>query len=760
MKILTKSYDIREQNLIRELASKVGVLNSTAEILYGRGYDTEDKVRNFLSPDKWERLSPFTLSGMADAVARIKQARDNDETVVIYGDYDVDGICATTVLYKALKIFGIDAYTVIPERENGYGLTEGVLNEVLDAYYPSLIITVDCGISAKLEVENLKDLAVDVIVTDHHEFPEEIPETIIVSTKTKGQDYPFEYLSGAGVAYKLASALIGDRADDFLDLVALATIADSMPLVGENRNIVYHGIELIKNGKCSQALISLLYASGAREISAIGLSFSVVPRINAAGRMGDARSALQLFLTESQKEREELTEKLSRYNSARQQECEVLYADAKEKLKTHGNYGKAILLYDKSWKSGLLGIVAARLTEEFSLPTILFAEFDGALHGSARSNGEISVYDAIASASDLLVDYGGHSQAAGVTVKEENFEEFARRLNSFVESNYDSSSFEKTVEVEYVLNSPFTLRFAREIAKLEPFGLGNKKPILLTVEEGVSARPLKAGSPHISIKTPKIELVHFNGVKYLKPLTADIEKSILFESSISAYNGKEQAKGIVKTIDFEFVNSEELVLLSLKNALVAVKGEGMQNYSEVDSLGVGALIDGVTANGSGTLFVLTNPCNFNFYKGLKDFTVCPFTLTVSGGKNAVLIGGNLSEADLSLYETVIYLDKPFKVYGLENQRVIVCNKPSFDESLFRLSRDEMGIEFRIIKEFALLKRTWLEIVKDGSNSFVTAFALETFKELGFFGEDDAVFMLSGAKNDLLKSKIYSKFMEN
>ncbi len=760
MRIIKKSYDIREKNLINTLAEKTGVLQSTAEILYGRGYDTEQKILEFLSPHKWERLSPFTLSGMKEAVERITLAKDNGETVVIYGDYDVDGICATTLLHKSLKIFGIDAHAVIPERENGYGLSEGVLNEVIDNLFPDLIITVDCGISAVKEVEYLKDLGVDVIITDHHEFPKTAPDTVIVSTKTKGQEYPFEYLSGAGVAYKLANALIGDRADEFLDLVALATVADSMPLIGENRNIVYYGVEKIKNGKCSKALMSLLYASGARDISATGLSFTVAPRINAAGRMGDAYSALKLFLTESQKERDDLTEKLNKYNLARQQECEVMYNDAKIKLQSSGNYGKVIVLCDKTWNGGILGIVAARLTEEFGLPTILFSELDGALHGSARSNGDVSIYDAISFASDLLVDYGGHSQAAGVTVNEENFEEFARRVNKFIEDNYDASAFEKSVEPDYILEGNFSLRFAREISKFEPFGLGNKKPIILTEEYEVSARPLKQGSNHLAVKTQKLELMHFNGAKFLKPYEIDLKKSILFESSISAYNGREQAKGIIKSVDFNFENSSRLNLLSLKNAFTSAKAEFANSFEEIDETGLKTLLNGVSPSGHGTLFILTNPDNYLSYKFLEDFTLCPLTLTTSGGKNAVLIGGDLTQTELNLYHTLIYLDKPLNVVSTSGQKVYVLPKQSYDFTQIKADRAVLASEFRKIKELARLGYTSEQILTDSENETLTSFAIEVFKELGFVKEDGFIELVEGVRKDLFESKIYQRFTEN
>lgn len=758
MRIIKKTYNVSQQNLIDSLAKNAGILRSTAEILYGRGYDTAEKALEFMSPEKWEKYSPFTLSGMSEAVERIKEAKENGETVVVYGDYDVDGICATTVLVNSLKKFGISAHAVIPERENGYGLSEGVLNEVLDNLFPDLIITVDCGISAVKEVEYLKDLGVDIIITDHHEFPEITPDAIIVSTKTKGQEYPFEYLSGAGVSYKLSCALIGDEADAYLDLVALATVADSMPLIGENRNIVYHGVELIKNGRCSKALTSLLYASGARDISATSLSFTVAPRINAAGRMGDAYSALKLFLTDSHKEREELTEKLNRYNQARQQECEILYSDAKNKLKTGGNYGKVIVLYDKEWKGGLLGIVSARLTEEYGLPSILFSELDGALHGSARSNGEVSVYDAIASASDILIEYGGHSQAAGVTVLEENFEEFANRVNAYISENYGETAFEKTIEPDYVLTEPFSLRFAKEIAKFEPFGLGNKKPIILAEEQNVSARPLKIGSTHLAIKTPNVELVHFNGVKFLPPLETSVKKSILFESSVSSYNGKEQPKGIVKTISFTFSSNDDLAILSLKNALLSLCYKGANNFACAPVTSVKTLVNACNPSGHGTLLVLTNPDNFYEYDNLSSFSLCPLNLTVTGGKNALLIGGDLSTIDLSSYDEIIYLDKPLSV--VNGVKSTVCELPSFDFSLVSTDRNVMGAEFRRIKELIKYGKNRVDIIKESENPYQTAFSLEVFIELGFIHEDRALFIVDGVRNDLSNSKIYSAFSEN
>ncbi len=756
MRIIKKTYDDAQKNLIKQLADKVGILYSTAEILYGRGFDTQEKILEFLSPEIWNPISPFTMNGMGEAVDRITRAKQNGETVVIYGDYDVDGICATTVLYRALKIFGIEAFTVIPERQNGYGLTEGVINEVVDNYFPDLIITVDCGISAKKEVDYLYDLGVDVIITDHHEFPQVLPKTTIVSTKTKGQEYPYDNLSGAGVAYKLAYALIGDRANDYLDLVALATIADSMPLVGENRNIVYHGVELIKNGRCCKAISGLLYSGGVKEISSIGLSFSVAPKINAAGRMGDAYSALKLFLTDSQEERDSLIERLCVYNVDRQQQCETLYQSAKNKLKSHGNYGSSIVLYDKEWMNGMLGIVSARLTEEYGLPTVLFSEIDGVLHGSARSIGDVSIYDAISSASNLLIDFGGHSQAAGVTVSEENFESFAIAFNNYISANYEEVSFDKTIEVDYELTSPFTLRFAKEMAKFEPFGLGNKKPIILTTEEEISARPLKLGSNHVTLKTPKLEIMSFNGLKYLEPLNSTAIKNVFFESSVNVYNGREYAKGILKAVDFEYNESRDFSLLSLKNALNSIKGRENSEFENITIGDLENLINFTHSSGRGTLFIVNNPDNYTRVRGLKKFTFCPLSLTVTGGKNAVLVGGNLFETDLSAYDNIVYVDEPFKVLGV-NKKVYVNELKSFEVS-FKTAREDMVSTFRYVSKN--LNKTWLEICNDSDDDIQVAFCVEVFKELGFIVENQAVLKVDGVKKDLLESVIYTCFVEN
>ncbi len=757
MKIIKKIYDENQKNFIKNLSVGANISTLTAEVLYGRGYKSVEDITAFMYPESVKLASPYTLSGMEDAVRRIISAKENSETVVVFGDYDADGICATTVLYNALKIFGVNVYTVIPERDNGYGLSENVLSEILETLYPDLIITVDCGISAKKEVEYLNDLGVDVIVTDHHEFPKELPNCVIVSTKTPNQDYKFEYLSGAGVAYKLASALIGDEADGFLDLVAVATVADSMPLIDENRILVYKGLQLIKSGKCSKAITMLLSAGNAREVSASSLAFTVAPRINAAGRMGDAYSALKLFITCNDSERNELIEKLVNYNLDRQIECESLYKSAKNLLKTQGNYGNVIILRDKNWKSGLLGIVASRLCEDYNLPTLLFTEVDGYLRGSARSTDSVNLFEAISSQRELLTDFGGHAQASGLTISENNFNEFCQRLSANL-SLYEVCALEKIVEVDGEIDCPLSLKTAKELSMLEPFGTGNKKPLFLLKARKTSSKRLKEGSSHLSIKTKELDLIYFNGVKNLELLQSDVEKSLLVETGVSEYNGREYVKGFIKNVVCDFSITESVVYNCYSKAIKNLR-YGTFNLS-FDGVAFENALKNVNPSGFGKLFVLTNPHNLKFYNQLSCLDVCLFNLTVKGGKNTLLIGADVNEEDISDYDQIVLLDRPLgEVFLHKHQTVAVSDINSFDFSNVTTDINAMRNLYKHVISFENLGYLLSDVISGSENPYQTAFAIEVFKELEFIDEKGYFTVNKTIKKDLSESKIYQGLLK-
>ena len=571
MKILQKQFNKEELNSIKNLSVACNLLEQTTAILYSRGYDTLEKVDRFLSAGKDNFISPFALSGVKEAVERINFAKENGETVVVYGDYDADGICATTVLYRTLLEYGVNVYAVVPERENGYGLSQTTIDEIVENLFPDLLITVDCGISCYQEVEYLKDVGVDVIVTDHHELPKILPDCTIINCKLKNQEYSFDSLCGAGVAYKLSYALIKESANKFLDVVALATVADSMPLVEENRDIVTEGIKNIKKGQVCNAIKTLIEVSGIKEVTASSLAYGVAPRVNAAGRMGDANSALKMFLSDSDFEVQKLSSTLSNYNVDRQAECENLYQKVKDELKTHGNYESVIVLYGKNYINGILGIVSARIAEEFNKPTILFSKIDEFLHGSARSIEGINIFEAIGACSSNLVDFGGHAQAAGVTIEEENLEDFAISLNEYITKNYKGLTLEKIVEVDCFIDGRFSERLTSEMALFEPCGQGNKKPTFALNVDSVKAYPIKEGSKHVAFSTKYNDFMYFNGLSSIELLKSNALKTIIFEPNLSNFKGRNYLKGYVRQVAKVQDDSEIKNLENLKDLFFSLK---------------------------------------------------------------------------------------------------------------------------------------------------------------------------------------------
>ena len=760
MIVTAKKLTSEQLNIVMALAKEVDVTVTTASILYKRGYDTAEKMLNYLNPSKKHFLNPFLLKGVSEAVERIKTAKLNGETVVVYGDYDVDGICGTTILTRALNIYGIQAVAVIPERENGYGLSEGVLNEVLEAYFPDLIITVDCGISAKNEVEYLKDLGVDVIVTDHHEVPPEIPDCTVINCHLQGQEYGFDGLCGAGVAYKLAYALLGADADCFIDLVALATIADSMPLINENRDLVFEGVNAMIKGRCNKAVKKLIEVSNLKEITAIGLVFSIIPRINAAGRMGNARLSLQMFLSDDEDEISDIAIALTKYNVDRQTECDELIKEVKRSLKGV-KPNKFMVAYGENWKSGLLGIVASKICDEYNLPSLVLTEQNGVLHGSARSIDGVNVFEVLSSASDLLVDFGGHAQAAGVTIKKENLQKFIEKVNDFTNANYDDSVFNRVIEVEDFIEEKFSMRQAQEIKLFEPFGVANKKPVFAINVGKVNANKLKPDSTHLSINGTYIDLTYFNGVNDLDLLLSDAEKTIIFEPTISVFNNREYLKGYVKTIVHGVSGGNDFYLRALTKAF---NGIAFKNYPQTEYLNnesVKKLFNEYKPSGYGALFVINNPKNAELFPEINNYSVNLLKLNERGGRNVVIIGGFPESDDFSLYDTVIHLDNPFTVEKYINFNKVISNGElnAFNLDGISVDRSALGKIFIEIKNVITVSNVktigdlYAKTNCDNINLF--AFAFSVFTELEFITYNGVYGVNTSVKKDLTTSAIYN-----
>ena len=748
-----------DKKVIDEIARKFGLFSETAEILYNRGIRTEEDVEYFLNPGKHHFADPYLLGGVKEAVERILAAKELGETVIVYGDYDADGITATTVLTSTLNELGVNCIPFVPERADGYGLNDETVDKLIEEYFPDLIITVDCGISCYEEVEYIKSLGVDVIVTDHHELPEVLPDCLCVNCKIPS-DYKFGYLCGAGVAFKLACALLKEKAYKYLDLVAIATIADSMPLIGENRDIVYEGVRLIRSGNACAPVNELIAVCNVKDVTSTSLAFTIAPRINAAGRMGDANAALKLMLCKDKTSIERLALKLNTFNQSRQQECETLYKNAREKLIKSAYNKKIIILQDDEWNSGLVGIIAARLVEEFSRPVILFVNTEGSLHGSARSIDAINIFEAISACKSHLKDFGGHAQAAGITIDISEYDAFKRDIEDFIDKTYDYTCFKPVKYVDIELDKPFKLKLAKELNMLEPFGTGNRKPLFSVKATDLFVMPIKLGSPHLSIKTQYIDMLYFNGVSKKELLSSGAQKQIIFEPNVSVFNHEESLKGYVKDIDYIIEPSEKIILDCFRESLLTAANDN-DDYLFISEHMTGDLVEEFSNEHFGTIFAFYNPDNIKKYPLLTGLDKSLYATTNKNLVNNVVVG--ITGHNVSGYRKIIYLDRPLgNVPALDFKETFInrseraypytkldTTKQTF-AGIFKKIRDKEYSKAETSVDFAL---KW----DIGHSKMQVIFALEVFIELGIFYFNKGYLRYNPTiKTNLDSSKIFTE----
>lgn len=431
------------------------------QLLLRRGIGSAAEAERFLHPDCGQLHDPMLLSGMEQALPLIRAAREEKRPVWVYGDYDVDGVSACAILSQALALYGLDARTYIPSRHReGYGLNEAAVREIArESGCPqrrALLITVDCGISCPAEVALARELGMEVIVTDHHRPGDLLPDCPVVNPLLN--NYPFGYLCGAGVAFKLSCALIGwESASRFLDLAALATVADIVPLVDENRVLVYLGLKAI-NERTRPGLQALIHSAGlkGRAISAGNIGFQLAPRLNASGRLGDARRALSLLVGTEMGELNRIAQELEQENTERKQVEKRILEEAHRQMEAYDLQGHRILLLrGEGWNSGVIGLAASRLVNEYHYPTILLSAENGVCTGSCRSIPAVDIYAALCSCADLMIRFGGHRQAAGLTIEEKHVPELLTRLDQYLREHTRPEDY--IPEAEYDLELPLSL---------------------------------------------------------------------------------------------------------------------------------------------------------------------------------------------------------------------------------------------------------------------------------------------------------------
>lgn len=501
-----------DKERLKKLAEEINVPELIANILFNRGITTFDEAKNFFRAENAPLIDPFLMYNMDVAVQRVIEAMNNRDSIMIYGDYDVDGTTSTSMLYLFLREIykGVLTYYIPDRVKEGYGLSRSGITAA-HAQGVKLVIAVDCGITAVDQIKLANEFGIDVIICDHHHPGDVLPNALaILNPKQEKCSYPFKELCGVGVAFKLAQALTETLKIDrgillqHLDLVAIGSAADIVPLVGENRTLVKNGLKLVSeaNKVGIRQLVKNANVYG-KSISTAQIVFSLAPRINAVGRLGDANRAVKLLITSSETDAVEFASVLESENRNRRDLNEVMFLEACEIVEEDFDFekDKVIVVFKEGWHQGVIGIVASKLVERYYRPAIVIAEADSRGKGSARSVENFDVFQALKSCEDLMVGYGGHKYAAGLTIELDKVNEFRRRVNEYAETNLPPADLIPKIQIdaEITLDS-INDRLMNLLNLFKPHGPGNMRPIFLSTSLQIVGYPQLMNERHIRLK--------------------------------------------------------------------------------------------------------------------------------------------------------------------------------------------------------------------------------------------------------------------
>ncbi len=577
-----------DKEAVRGISTELGLSHAAARLLAARGYTTAETAGAFIRKESGSLYDPFMLADMDKAVDRILLAISKKEKIVVFGDYDVDGVTSVTVVYKYLSGLGADVRYYIPNRVGeGYGVNIEALRSFAAEGY-TLVITVDTGITALDETEEARSLGVDIVITDHHECRPELPSAVaVVNPRRPDCPYPFKELAGVGVAFKLCCAVeIKRRGGDYVDAikavsaemcqyVAIGTVADVMPLVDENRIIVCYGLHRLETTE-NIGLRALMSASGLitkdsfgnvikKRITSAAVGYTLAPRINAAGRISSAEFAVELFLTDSESRANEIAAELCDTNRRRQAEENSIIEEAERKIAEQcSEDDHVIVLDDDHWHHGVIGIVCSRLTEKYNLPSILvsFEHNTGETplptdigKGSGRSVVGLNLFEALEATSELLHKYGGHELAAGLSVERGKLAEFRRAVNEYAKEKLSGARLGRIIDIDLLLcPEEITVKLAKELYLLEPFGVDNAQPVFRSDRMIISEIIALAGGKHtkLSLASPGMQTV-FTALCFGTP-SAEFEFSVgdvidaVYSIDINEYRGRQSVQLLIRDI--------------------------------------------------------------------------------------------------------------------------------------------------------------------------------------------------------------------
>lgn len=548
----------KDNEKIKKVQDEFQISRLLATILVNKGLEKNDEIEIFLNPRRNDFHDPYLMPDMKLAVDRIEKAIQNQEKVIIYGDYDVDGITSITVLKKFLADRGLMVDEYIPNRlDEGYGLNKTAIEKIVSEGY-KLMITVDCGISGIEEIDYANSLGLETIVTDHHETSEILPNALaVVDAKRKDNKYPFNQLAGVGVVFKLIQALgIRFNLDEkeylkYLDIVCVGTISDIVPLIDENRVIAKLGLRLVEVTK-NVGLRTLLNLIGYKKIDSSAISFGIAPRINACGRMGHEKEALKLFLTDNIQEAQEISRKLNEYNKLRQDTEKKIFEEVLVKIEKGEKDKPCIVLADEKWHHGVIGIVASKVTEMYYKPSILICYEGDEGKGSGRSVPGFDLHEALTKCDKYVDRFGGHSMAIGISVSKDKFENFKKDFEEYA-NNSNIKELTPVIKIdEEITIKDMQTTVVNELNMLEPFGEANKMPVFMYKNLKInSIRALSEGK-HLKLTLKDdnlvIDAIGFNMGYLVDEYLLGDKVDIVGSLEINSFNGRETVQLNLKDI--------------------------------------------------------------------------------------------------------------------------------------------------------------------------------------------------------------------
>jgi single-stranded-DNA-specific exonuclease len=740
-----------DEALSRTIAEECNLSPLIAKLLVIRGIDSPERARSFLqiSPDRFH--DPFLLDGMEKSVHRIRQAVERKEPICIYGDYDADGVSSTSLMIHVMRQLGAVFDIYIPNRfTEGYGLHKDALTHLQESGF-KLIITVDTGISAVEQVDFANWLGLDVIITDHHEPPAVLPEAFaVMNPKKPGCPYPFDMLAGVGVAFKLAHALLGEPPLHLVDLAAIGTIADLVPLVDENRIIASLGLKRLNQTRNIglQALIRVCGLADS-ELTAGHVGFALGPRLNAGGRLETAEAAVKLLACTDPAEADRYAQTLDELNRERQDVVQAITEEAVQMVleRYPPEENRVLVLAKEGWNVGVVGIVASRLVEKFYRPTIVLGidPEKGTAKGSARSIAGFDMYEALTACKELLPHYGGHTMAAGMTLPIENLEPLRIKLNELAANWLQEDDFIPLTRVDLALDvEEITLEVAEQLEQLAPFGMGNPTPlILLSDVEAAGMRTIGRDDAHLKCSLTKagrtVDAIGFQWAHVTQSVTPKARFQVLGELSVNEWNGARKPQITIRDLvvphqqifDWRGCRDKQQKWRQLAElpelATVAFRRE---NYDQLAALAADS----------------NRPVPLIWFTETEELPVC-----------RTVVVYDLPKTRRSLQSLIKKIQQAERIYCL-------FGEPDLSHDLIAFpSREQFKALYQIFVQYSSVQRIHLDALarKLRVKRNVLDGMLDVFLDLGFVVADDENFRLhkEPAKRPLESSHVYQQWKE-